>query len=347
MKYYSVPVVLFCLCITADIAFAVNPAPATRWDRQSAMAAVRSADIKIVVNEIGNTASLADGNATLKSLQRLENRSDLPLPAREAALYEFTRSLAQLPRSAVAVEVMEHLKNYQAQALVPDEDHGQTLIPLFNIRGAATGIENGWQRTEFAFEAIEKLETNPEALVSAYAESSNPNQRRGYLDALRQARIDDVETLQNVALAQFDREPGLTRLLGLTCVITTDQIAIQQLLVYGRGAGLSATFRQLDERLPASDTAALLSYAIQYAPPENASLAIAAWFPRLRHQAAMRDLLLDQLADPSLGSTAALALAKSPDIQTIKLLQDTAGGSSVAARRAQMALSMNRDGLVD
>ncbi len=82
------------------------------------------------------------------------------------------------------------------------------------------------------------------------------------------------------------------------------------------------------------------------APADNASLAIAAWWPRLRHEAAIRDLLVDKLADPALGAAAALALAQSPDIQTIKILQDTAGGDSVAARRAQMALDINRDRLV-
>jgi hypothetical protein len=52
--------------------------------------------------------------------------------------------------------------------------------------------------------------------------------------------------------------------------------------------------------------------------------------------------MMDQLADPALGASAALALAQNPDIQTIRALQDTAGGDSDAARRAQMALDFNR-----
>ncbi len=66
----------------------------------------------------------------------------------------------------------------------------------------------------------------------------------------------------------------------------------------------------------------MLIYAIHQAPADNAALAIAAWWPRLRHEAAIRDLLVDKLADPALGAAAALALAQSPDIQTIK---DVAG----------------------
>ena len=52
------------------------------------------------------------------------------------------------------------------------------------------------------------------------------------------------------------------------------------------------------------------------------------------------------LADPELGASAALALAQSPDIQTIKALQDAAKGDSAAARYAQMALDLNRAGLI-
>ena len=152
--------------------------------------------------------------------------------------------------------------------------------------------------------------------------------------------------MQSVVLEQLGRSPELTPMIGLTAEITADTFAVQELLINGRGAGISSTLKQLDKRLPASETAALLEFAILEAPAGNASLAIAAWWPGLRHDADVRDLLVDKLADPDLGAAAALALAQSPDFQTIKILQDTAGGDSVAARRAQMALDMNRDRLI-
>lgn len=333
----------YCLFAVNDSAVAANPATPAQWDRSSAMAAARSVNIERAVYEIGNVSSLADGEATLRQLKQLETRNDWPQPAREAALYEFTRSLAGLPREAVAIEVIQHLQNYQSQTLVPHEDHDSTLVPLFNIRGAAAGIENGWRRTEFTIEAARLIETNPSRLISRYIESADHNRRSGYLDALPLADVFDVTAVQSAALEQFDQNPALTRLIGTTAVITGDTIAAQQLLINGRGEGLATALRQLDDGLQASETADLLIYAIQNAPANNASLAIATWWPRLRHEADIRDLLVDKLADPSLGAAAALALAQSPDIQTIKVLMDTASGSSVAARRAQMALDINRD----
>jgi len=346
MKNYLVLVTLFCVFITADTALAAKPTPYMQWDRNSAMTAAHSVNVEIAVNELTNISSLADGEATLESLRHMETRGDWPIPAREAALYQFTQSLAELPRSAVAVEVMQHLETYEARTLVPNEHHGNTLVPLFNIRGAAAGVENRWQRTEFTAKGSRMLESNPEGLVSAYAKSGNNNEQFGYLDALGQATWAEVIAVQNAALDQFEQSPELTRVIGETAAMTADTYAAQQLLMNGRGAGLASALRQLDEQLPSPETAALLTYAIQQAPSHNASLAIAAWWPRLRHEAAIRDLLVDQLADPKLGGAAALALAQSPDIQTIKILQDTAGNDSVAGRRAQMALDINRNRLV-
>jgi len=320
--------------------------PITQWDRSSALATVRAVNIDAAVYEIGELSSLTDGTKALNKLKQIETRSDWPLPVREAVIYQFTRSLAELPRDAVATEVMQHLRSYQAQTLVPHEDHGEHSVPLFNIRAAAAGVESGWQRAESGVEAAMLLETNPTALVSTYITSTNPIQQAGYLDALQYAGIADVVAVQNVSLERLGQEPGLTPMVGVTTLITLDAFAVEQLLVNGRGPGLSSTLKKLDERLQVADTAALLDFAIQQAPASNATLAIAAWWPRLKHDSVTRDLMIDLLADPALGASAALALAQSPDIQTIKALQDTAKGSSVAARRAQMALDLNRAGVI-
>jgi len=337
---------LFLVCSFAPLAMADDQAASQRWDRSSAMAAAESVNIGLAVYELGDISSLADGKATVSKLRNLEARSDWPLPAREAAIYQFTRSLADLPRNAVAAEVMRHLQSYHAKTLVPHEEHHDSYIPLFNIRGAAAGVENGWQRTEFAGEAAALIEVEPAALVSAFARSTNHNQQSGYLDALRYAHMADVMAVQDAALQSLEEKPGLTGMVALTAEITSDNYAIQQLLINGRGAGLSAALTQLDKQLQTTETAELLVFAIQQAPSSNAALAIAAWWPRLKHNAATRDLLIDALADPELGASAALALAQEPDIQTIRDLQNIALGDSATARRAQMALDINRARLI-
>lgn len=315
------------------------------WERGSAMATIESVNIDMAVYELGNISLLADAGATLTGLKNMEIRDDWPLPAREAAIYQFTRSLTGMPREAVAPEIMQHLLGYQARVLIPHEDHGDAFVPLFNIRGAAAGVENTWLRTEFAYEAEALLGTDPAALVSAYVESADGNQRAAYLDVLKQARMTEIEAIQDAVLRQIGDAPELTAVLGVTTGITADTFAVQQLLIHGRGAGLSSALTQLGQQLPLSETAALLDFAIRQAPVANAALAISAWWPRLSHDTASRDLLVVLLDDPELGASAALALAQNPDIQTLKILQDSAKGDSNAAKRAQMALDFSRDQL--
>jgi hypothetical protein len=315
------------------------------WQRESALNAVRAVDIDRAVYELSDVSSLADAATTLTRLKNMEARANWALPAREAAIYHFTRSLAQLPRDAVAVEVIQHLLDYQARVLVPHEDHDDAYVPLFNIRGAAAGVENAWQRAEFASEAERLLGTDPAKLVSAYAGSANKNQQAAYLEVLKYAGIAEVLAIQDVALQQLNPSPVLTPLVGITAGLTADTYAVERLLTDGRGAGLSSTLVQLGRQLPISETAALLDFAIQHAPPTNAALAISAWWPGLKHVTTIRDSLLELLDDPALGASAALALAQSPDMQTLKILQDMAGDDSSAAKRAQMALELSRDQL--
>jgi hypothetical protein len=346
MKKYLVFISLFFISGISSAAIAEIQTSETHWDRSSAMAAVQSVDITEAVHELGNISTLADGQSTLDQLKQLENRADWPLPAREAALYRFTRSLVDLPRDAVSPAVLRHLRTYQAQTLVPHDEHESAFIPLFNIRAAAAGVESSWQRQEFAFEAETLIGTDPEALVSGYGKATSPNQRYAYIDLLKNARLDEVYAVQDAALTKLDGSPALTPVIATTATITKDPIAIQQLLTDGQGMGISPALVSIGQQLSSSEIGRLLIFAIRQAPAINASMAMAAWSPLVQHQVDVRDLLVETLADPGLGSSAALALAHQPDIQTIKILQETAAGDSAAAQRAQMALDLNRDRLI-
>ena len=316
------------------------------WDRTNAIAVVQSVKFNAAVLEISDLSSLADGENTVSQLAALANRADWPLPVREAALFQFARSLAELPADAVAHEVIHYLRNYQAKALVPHEEYPQAYIPLFNIRGAISGVTHGWQRQQHARLATILLNTDPEKLVAEFAKSNNPNQKAGYLDALRFASMATVTSVQNIALERLEATPGLSPIIALTAVITTDLTAIEQLLLKAQGAGLSTALNELEEHLTPNDTASLLAFAIQRAPATNAALAISAWWPRLSHDALTREMMISLLTSPELGASAAMALARSPDILTIKALKDLASSNSPASNRAQMALDLNREQLI-
>ncbi len=316
------------------------------WDRSSAMTAIHSVDIDAAVYSLSDIASLADGRYMVDRLNQVENRTDWPLPAREAVIYRFTQSLANLPADAVSADVMAHLKNYQARTLVPNEEHPTAYTPLFNIRAAASGVENGWQMQAFAFKAQSLLESSPERLASEFENASKINQRRATLQVLGAASLADAIAVQNAALDRLLESPAMTQLLAVAVTVTHDSEAIERLLMDGRGAGLSQAFKNIGETLSLAEIGELLTFAITRAPAQNATIAMATWAPVVQYEPGTRDLLLASLADPELGASAALVLARQPDIQTIKILQDIATGDSIAATRAQMALDLNRDKLI-
>ena len=322
-------------------ATASNPIAEEVWQRDAAMAAVNSTHIDVAVSAIGDISALADAEAMLDRLNELENRTDWPLPVREAALYQFTRSLADLPRDAVATEIMEYLQGYRARTLVPHEEHRNIHVPLFNIRAAATGVENSWTRAEAQAQAMQLLD-EPAVFVDLYLQSSGAPQKYGHIDALQMARFADVSAVQDAALARLAEQTDLSPLIAETASITADRDAMETLLVSGSGAGLAQALRQFEALLGTDELASLLEFAVFEASPGNASLAMAAWWPRLKHDPATRVLMVELLGDAGLGSSAVLALSKTPDIQTVKLLQDTAAGESSAARRAQQALDLSR-----
>ena len=336
------------LLLTAGInhhALAQSASLRSQWDRESAAAAIDSVDIISAINELADIASLADSQRTVAKLKRLEGREDWPVPAREAAVYRFTRSLAELPPDAVSPGILKHLKNYQARTLVPHEDHAGARVPLFNIRAAAAGVENSWLRQRYAYEAQVLLANSAEALVMGFESAGSQNQRYAFIEVLQNAPLRDVIAAQDATLEKLADSPSLTPLIATTAAITAEPAAIERLLMDGSGAGVSAALTKIGQRLPLADLRELLLFAIQQAPAISASMAIAAWTPQLRHDRVIRDLLVIKLQDSALGASAALALANQPNIQTIKILQDTASGNSIAARRAQMALDLNREQL--
>jgi hypothetical protein len=332
-----------------------NPADAqhrslpVEWDRATAAAAIDSVNIDPLLEQFDDHVLLEDAGSTIEKLTLLENRDDWPLPAREAAIYRFTRSLADLPADAVAPGILQHLKNYDARTMVPHEDHAGGWVPLFNIRGAAAGVENTWLRREVSYEAQRLLADDPESLVRTFSPATrgsiNNIQRQALTDVLQNASFQEVAAVQDIVLEELPGSPGLTYLAGVTARITRDQSAIEALLKHGGGVGLTANLEAIGEQLPPGQLLELLEFATRHAPATNTSLAIAAWAPGLRGNTGFRDYLLDELSSDALGASAALALSRQLDVQTISILQAMTSGRSDAARRARMALDLGQSSL--
>jgi len=250
MKMYFVTTTVLLMSGLLNSAVAQVHMAASRWDRSSALAVVQSVNIDLAIDEIRD----------VKDLKSLENRNDWPLPAREAAIYQYTRSLASASRGTVDVDLLQYLSNYQARVLVPHEDHRDAVVPLFNIRAAAIGVENGWLRSEATTEAQVLLEADAAALPANYLKSESTSRQAGILDAIQQADLASVQTVQLAALEQLGASPQLTRLVAVTAAITADPYAARRLLIDGSGTGLAAALDTLGKQNSPAESATLLKF---------------------------------------------------------------------------------------
>jgi len=110
---------------------------------------------------------------------------------------------------------------------------------------------------------------------------------------------------------------------------------------------VTAILRDTPGHLSARDQALLLLSAIESAPAENAAVAIALLAPGLHGCPEKTAALFGLLADHSLGSAAALALARHPDPAVTRRLEQSGAGEGPAAQRARMALDLFRDAALD
>jgi len=335
---------LFALLACLSIAAASPAAPqqATNWDRVSAMSAARSIDAGPIRDELVSLTLTGNPGLVVERLEAVSGRGDWPLPARERALYTYARALAELPSGSVPARVLDWLKSYRARTLVPDEDRPDIGVPLFDVRRAAFAAENGWRRQDATVEAQALLASNPRSLVDAFILEEHPAARSGYVAALEQASLQQLETVAGDARERLAGEPGLTSLGGEAALLADDLDLLQNFLVAGRGPALALLMRRSASILSAADNARLLAATVAAGSAVNASLAIAELAPAAADEPGTQELLLARLADAGVGGAAALALARCASTETLQALGEVADGDDpLAASRARLALQMH------
>jgi hypothetical protein len=311
------------------------------WDRESATHAARSVDTDPLTNDLLTLTLSGQPNEVIDLLNTTATRQDWPAPARERAVHQYTRELARLPSDAVSRKVMDYLTNWQVQTLIPHDDHPQSALPMYNIRGAAQGVENSWRRQEAALEARALMASNPRGLVDAYVLESHPAARRGYIEALGQASKVQLNGVGRSAAGRIKQHPELTGLGGQAALMAGDLDLLEQVFIHGQGAALGHLMRASAKTLPAADNAALLAATLGDGPALNASIAIAELTGSASAEPGTEVLLLDHLENPELGGAVALALSRHASTDTLKLLHDLANdGEGLAAQRARLALEL-------
>ena len=133
---------LVCLA-TPLIASTVRHVP--NWDPGLAREAARAHDSQSELAVLKSALYSDEPQALMAELLELEKRDSLPWPAREAILLRFMQELRFLPAGMVPAEVMSYLAAWQPRTLVPNIHQPSVGEPLYKVREAAAGIQNGWR----------------------------------------------------------------------------------------------------------------------------------------------------------------------------------------------------------
>lgn len=316
---------------------AADPLAAPNWDASLAaqIAAVPESQERLrELNDLARAGASAELQSRLEAVIRGDSLSQ---PQRDYVLFKFTVGLADAQN--VDPAILERLRNVEAATLVPHPERATAGVPLYDIASAAEGVFQLGLRRDATNQASALLGAGANQWLDAW-EAASRSQRAGFSDALQSASDDSLRGVLEASLARLPATPELTPIAGKSALILRDRGALEAVLLHGGGSELASILEAAALTLPAADSAALLRYAIDTAPPTAASLAIAQLYPELNINADATDLLFATLNHPELGGSAALALARGSTETRARLRQLAVESDGVVASRAHTALEL-------
>jgi len=316
--------------------------PEPNWDRAMAMQTAHRADTQAKLKPLFQMARANQNEELLHSLSAIELDPDMPNPARDYLVFSFTIGLADVGTNAINQDVLDFLSTYEARTLVPHDEHPGMVVPLFNVRAAATGVHNYWSRQQASVEAESLFQQPAEQWISSYL-AANPARRRGFVDAMDFASLEQLHELGWSALAQLDSRPELTIITAWAGLVSGDYELLRQSIGHASGPDLPGILEAASLQLSVEESIGLLDHALQSGSDTRAALAIAQLAPALLDEPEVRKMLFSILANRNLGAAAALVLGSSanPEIQE-RLAGIASEKDGLAQQRAALAISIRQ-----
>ena len=311
----------------------------SNWDRTSALQSISEINTQATLEPLFELVRTGKNSALLNALSAVDQDRGIPAPVRDYIVFSFTHSLSDQAPGTVSLQVLDYLSNYQPHTLVAHDDHPRMATPLFNVRAATAGVRNRWARQQASIRAEGLLQEQPDQWISTYLEAS-PAERRGFVDALDFASIEQLSRLGWSALPFLDEQPELTLVAARGGMISDDFELLRRAISRGGGPGLPKALAAVSPGLSNDEAADLLGSALRSGSDTRAALAIAQLAPGRLRDPAISELLFDALAHQNLGAAAALVLGSShdPDIQA-RLNEIALGKASLSQQRAELAIS--------
>ncbi len=315
-----------------------STSPEAGWNRGLAMQTIRNSDTQAQLKPLFQMARSGNSEALLDALSAIERNTAITAPVRDYLVFSFAVGLGDLDAYAVSMEVLDFLSVYEMQTMVAHDDHSRMIVPLFNVRAAASGVKNHWDRQQASTLAMNLMQKHPDLWLASYLSASSA-QRRGFGDALGSATTEQLGALGLAALDRLHENPELTLIVAHAAMISGDFELLKESISRGSGPDLPLILKTASTRLRADERTELLSHALQLGSDTKAALAIAQLAPSQLGEQAVRELLFEMLSDPSLGASAAMVLGASADPKIQNRLREIASEKDgLAKQRAVLAV---------
>ena len=249
-------------------------------------------------------------NQSIQSLQQLIKNPEYNNIDVEYALWKLLKSTTA---QNLQPEVLRYLANYSPRSRVLHPESNQASLPLFSIRATAAGTLKLQQREQDLL-AAEKLEQQPEALLSLYlsrtpvsqtaireAAKRLPQAAQQNLLSLSLEQLEDAARLHIPRLAITDLSAELALTQGNT------EVLAQILLIADRNK-LPRILHLISTKLSSDESTPLLYTALRQTP-EIAAIAINYLGAIANTDIKVYQDMLDWLGQPGIGSAVALALS--------------------------------------
>jgi hypothetical protein len=303
---------LFCLLAAINLVAAEPPMTGPNWERSRAMQSIDQEAARATLKPLFQMARSGNNAELLDSLSAITRNNGIEAPMQDYLIYSFTLGLSDMDANTVDATVISFLSNYPLRTLVAHDDHPGMGVPLFNVRAAAHGISNSWDRQEAVALAEILLRESPDRFITSYLEAS-PAGRLGFIDTMEYASPEQLDKLGAAALPLVASHHELTLVAAQAAMDSGDLGLLQMTVTQGGGPDLARVLRMASKKLNAGEAAELLEYTLKRDSGSKAALAIAQLAPSRLDDPAVREILFETLSDRDLGVAAALVLGASHD----------------------------------
>ncbi len=331
------------LLLALSCGFASTAASArTVYAQEQILATIQSSRVSRWESQFAGAVAANDTEALLRSVARLQTAPGLDPIASAYLLHQALMHFAQLPESPAGRAFLEKFLDREQRILVWHEEAGhRAAIVAYDASAAARFALGNWNRLAWARLASQDLAAGRDGFLAQWLDANRAAGGRlspsGLADALQAADPAHLVIIRP-RLASLLAEGEPVAPLASIAARNLQDLDLARSIIRDAGTADALAFLADIGRFDQADQIDLLAGATQ-----RADLGSAALYRLGRIGAARADrLLLENLASPLHGGSAAAALSRDASAQRVAMLGDIVRGDAepLAQRRAVLAMHL-------